>query len=1105
MSENAGSSSQSDLVANGDGSIGSDRNAIQKIEGLFELLRSESAQVATDGLPVGSQLADFEIIRPLAEGGMGRVYLARQLSLDRLVALKVSSRDLAINLAAKERFVNEGKVLAKFKNPYVVPVIAQGEANGILFLVMEYVEGVTLADLLNAISTAGKDRSASDVVGEVIHSQIKLGENLVWNLIPANIDRQYQMWVTGILSKVADGLASVHREGIVHRDFKPANIVLEVSGEPRIVDFGLARVSCESTVTQTGQFLGTPAYASPEQLCNDSQELTPASDVYSFGVLLFECLCLRRPFETTTLSKEAIAKHTQNPPLLRTQVTATPWELEAIADKCLNADPQSRYETADALAADLHNFLALRPITAKKATAHRRLARAIRAKPWAFTASLLGIFLIALIATGAISATRSAAEQQRVLREEEYGRLVAEADASLCRLLVAERPTWMKETLEKIRTKAIDQYSNAIALFPERVWPVMQRGRLYASKQETINLAIVDFRHVIELRPELLGAKLYLTHFDETDGIESDDSVSSEHAELVTNPTDLYWLATFYGVFQKDLERSSTLYFRCISQDPENYWARIEHVLYSALPDVPPQLATEYRIQQLRIARSIRPELPFAGELLAIYLEGDGKFSQARDELDKLNEKYGLNVLRAHKLSQFAHEEGRIVEARQFLLKAKEQDSEGTTAWYLGDLEQDLGNYQKAVEWYELAREESSEICAWNLKRCADAYTALGRLPDAEDAYQIAIRHLNQMSPNELKKERNIVGVYSSFAKFLEQHGREDEAEEVFRTLLELEVEDSDRFSEYAKFLIRRDQPSDAIRILQFGIETLTDRLRSSGAMDSLVKELLRGDQHEIQGFLCKLYVATGDSKAAADLFTLMKNDLPYTPAQVQHLVGLCQYVGANEEAMTIARMGEYTETLKVKPELISSVTRLLMKENEDGEISHEFLDRILVRRSLGMELDQFDYCFLARHKPLTEAVAILKEAVERNPHSYQILACLAAIEKRKGSFAESKSALEVAINRYEHEAQFLSGLAEEDFKLGDYDLNLRLFRAVNCTQFFADCMEAADEDSAEEVTQRIRRAQESIGGDPSILTEPDTAETSQIQQILDLYELQEK
>jgi len=132
----------------------------ERIEGLFGLLRNSSdADSLAGDLEIGLQLSDFEILRPLAEGGMGRVYLAKQLSLDRVVALKVCSKRLLVGDSFYQRFINEGKVLARLNNPYVVPVISQGEQNATLFLVMEYVAGLSLSDIIQGVSCAGSDPS----------------------------------------------------------------------------------------------------------------------------------------------------------------------------------------------------------------------------------------------------------------------------------------------------------------------------------------------------------------------------------------------------------------------------------------------------------------------------------------------------------------------------------------------------------------------------------------------------------------------------------------------------------------------------------------------------------------------------------------------------------------------------------------------------------------------------------------------------------------------------------------------------------------------------------------------------------------------------------
>jgi serine/threonine protein kinase len=333
-------------VDQGDQDLGESFAAYQKVEALFDLLRrpANGAQSA-DGPGPGKVLGEFEILRPLASGGMGHVYLARQESLGRLVALKVCKPEVARDSRMKNRFMAEALSLAQLTHPNVVPVLTSGEDQGYLYLAMEYVAGPTLAQVLQAVQGASADSLASEVVAGVLANPDR-DENQPCAPGHAKLDRAYQTWVAQTLQQVAQGLAAAHAAGILHRDIKPANVVFAANGVPKIVDFGLARTSQAPSTTVAGEFYGTPAYTSPEQARGDVDEVSPASDVFSFGATLFECLSLDRPFPGRTSADVLSAVLNSDAPLLRRVQKGTPWELEAIADKCLRKSPAERYQSS---------------------------------------------------------------------------------------------------------------------------------------------------------------------------------------------------------------------------------------------------------------------------------------------------------------------------------------------------------------------------------------------------------------------------------------------------------------------------------------------------------------------------------------------------------------------------------------------------------------------------------------------------------------------------------------------------------------------------------------------------------------------------------------
>ena len=270
----------------------------------------------------------YEVLRRIARGGMAEVFLARDLLLDRPVALKVLFREFAVDPSFVERFRREAQSAAGLSHPNIVGVYDSGESSGTYFIVMEYVEGRSLAQIIRDDGPLSPDRAAD------------------------------------IATDVAAALGFAHRGGVVHRDVKPGNVLISPSGQVKVTDFGIARAVSERLApTSRSIVVGTPEYFSPEQA--RGEPVDPRSDVYSLGIVLYEMLTGRPPFAGD--SPVAVAyKHVQETPIPPREIDpALPSSLEAVTLKALAKNPANRYPSADDLAADLRRFREGREVLAE--------------------------------------------------------------------------------------------------------------------------------------------------------------------------------------------------------------------------------------------------------------------------------------------------------------------------------------------------------------------------------------------------------------------------------------------------------------------------------------------------------------------------------------------------------------------------------------------------------------------------------------------------------------------------------------------------------------------------------------------------------------------
>src|SRR5437867_3661755 len=308
------------------------------------------------------ELGDYELLEEIGRGGQGVVFRARQKSLHRIVALKVIGLGQWATRAHLKRFRLEAEAAASLDHPCIVPIYEVGERDGQCYFSMKLVEGGQLDEVV-------KDTPLS---------------------IPQAVE---------VIAKVARTVHYAHEHGILHRDIKPGNILLDAKGEPHLTDFGLARlVESESTVTRTLEVLGTPSYMAPEQAAGNNPAtagLTSATDVYGLGAVLYQLLTGHPPFAGGTTYETIKLLLETEPRPLRLWNPKVDRDLSTICLKCLEKDPQRRYSSAVALAEDLERWLKHEPIRARPIGIFTRGSKWVQRNP---TTALLAASLAGLTA-----------------------------------------------------------------------------------------------------------------------------------------------------------------------------------------------------------------------------------------------------------------------------------------------------------------------------------------------------------------------------------------------------------------------------------------------------------------------------------------------------------------------------------------------------------------------------------------------------------------------------------------------------------------------------------------------------------------------------------
>jgi serine/threonine-protein kinase len=367
-----------------------------------------AAPPADDRAPPG-----YEVLGEVGRGGMGIVYRARQVALNREVALKMILSGSHADANEMARFRREGQAIARLQHPNIVAIHEVGEHNGRPFFSLEFCSGGSLEQQL-----AG------------------------WRPLPPGK-------AAALVQQLAQAMHAAHQAKVIHRDLKPANVLLTADGTPRITDFGLAKKLDESGHTRTGSVLGTPSYMAPEQAAG-KKEVGPAADVYALGAILYACLTGRPPFLAATPFDTIVQVLSEEPVPPRQRNDKVPMDLETVCLKALHKDPKNRYGSAAALAEDLGRYLGGEPVHARPVGRLERSWKWVRRNP--AVAALTAVLLLVLT-VGGVVVVPGWREARRMKQERDQAvERAAQAEARRAELFAAlvGRDEALKQARERI-------------------------------------------------------------------------------------------------------------------------------------------------------------------------------------------------------------------------------------------------------------------------------------------------------------------------------------------------------------------------------------------------------------------------------------------------------------------------------------------------------------------------------------------------------------------------------------------------------------------------------------------------------------------------------